>query len=69
MTRGADMADPNSILGRAQLFGDRGTVQKVLWGQRRADVDLQLMNRWARAGFVSVPGALGPRDDDTGVDD
>lgn len=62
--KGSASAHPNSILGMAQLSGDKKLSSWIVRRQREADVDLELLKRWARAGFVSIPGNLGPVDQD-----
>lgn len=60
------VAHSNSILGRANLAGDGRVSTMIVRGQRRADLDLYHMRRWARNGFVSLPGNMGPRDEAEG---
>jgi len=63
------MYHPNSILAQAQFKGNRRLVNGILRDLRTRDIDLMLMNKWARAGFISIPGNLGPRDGDIDDDD
>jgi hypothetical protein len=59
------IAHQNSIW---QLKEYRHKREHIVFRQRQADIDLAHMNRWAKHGFVSVPGNLGPADSDRSED-
>ena len=44
----------------------RGLITRRM---READIDLQLKLKWAKAGFISIPGNLGPVDGDWSDDE
>jgi hypothetical protein len=54
------MIHENSLLSLLRRENNSRLINKVMNGQRRADIDLILMNKWARAGFISLPGQFGP---------
>ena len=45
--------DPNSLLGRAILSGDRETVKRITKGLKEDRNDLAAMEEWAHADFAS----------------
>jgi hypothetical protein len=47
----------------------RATLTHLNRRRREADIDYMLKLKWARSGFVSIPGNLGPVDGDGGSDD
>lgn len=62
--KGSAAAHPNSIEGRAQVTGDKSLMKVINRKRREADIDLALLNKWNRTGFVSGVSSMAPADED-----
>lgn len=59
----------NQIRDKDSRYYRKDGLEFLTRKMREADIDVALMNRWARNGFVSVPGNMGPVDGDQREDD